>query len=225
MMGEYSDSDDEREAESVALIGAPAYNLDSWTVGRGGPQCSQSGEFCYFCAFDNPNLVPNNDKKQAFNDDLSALWDIVEVLMEQKKELPIIVNTVFNIYNKHVRQHVKYEHPDTGQIISKPMWSKQSIKSHLLFSNNYPQLFDNVVDHIFQSIIYRQNNTVMDASNNTVIEERRVSLMDTINNFSKWKTSQHKICGKSRAGKQKALPPPRLLKENKTVITGGDDSI
>ena len=42
----------------------------------------------------------------------------------------------------------------------------------------------------------------MDPSNMTVIEDRRVALMDTINNFSKWRVSQTKLQGKPKAGKR-----------------------
>ena len=151
----FSDSDDEREAANAAIVGVPAYNLDTWSVGRGGPQCSQKGEFCYFCAFNNPNIEEQDAKqKRTGNDDFTALWDIVDVLVQQRKELPHIINAVHGIYNKHVRPTVKYIHPDTNQTILKPVWSKDSIKRHLLFSSNYPELFDNVVDHIFHSISF-----------------------------------------------------------------------
>jgi len=223
----FSDSDDEKETTNNIVVGVPAYNLDTWNVGRGGPQCSQNGEFCYFCAFTNPNSTPQSDKKRNNkNDDCSALWDIVDTLVEQKKELPHVINTVHTIYSKHVQPSVKYIHPDTKTSIYKPSWSKDSIKRHLLFSSNYPQLFDNVVDHIFQSIIYSQNNTVMDPSTMSVIEDRRSSLMDTINNFSKWKMTRHKLGHTSKAGKKSKVPSilEPFQKTTKVIKSSGSDS-
>jgi hypothetical protein len=217
-----SDSDDEREAANAAVVGVPAYNLDTWSVGRGGPQCSQKSEFCYFCAFNNPNIGHNEEQlKQNNNDDFTALWDIVDTLVEQKKEIAVIIHTVHTIYSKHVRPTVKYIHPDTNKVILTPTWSKDSIKRHLLFSSNYPELFDNAIDHMFQAIIYSQNNTVMDPSNMSVIEDRRSALMDTIGNFSKWKTSQHKISSsQSKAGKNRKTntitAPPAYIPSKKS---------
>ena len=220
---QFSDSDDERDSANPIVVGVPAYNLDTWSVGRGGPQCSQNGEFCYFCAFNNPNTDAQTAKqKKTGNDDLTALWDIVDTLVEQHKELPHIINAVHSIYTKHVRPTVKYIHPDTNQHMLKPAWSKDSIKRHLLFSSNYPQLFDNVVEHIFHSLIYIQNNNVMDPSDMTVIEDRRSSLMDTIGNFSKWRVTRHKLGNHTKAGKHKRLQsfPDLPLKTIKS--SGGD---
>lgn len=180
-----SDSDDEREAGPVVLVGGPAYNLGGWEVGSGGPQCSQTDEYCYFCAF---HVDEEEDAKDGATSDVKALWNDVESQIQQQKELHVIVESVYALYKKNIQPHVKYQHPATHAIITKPGWSRESIRRHLLFGATWPELFDAGVTSMFQSIIYNQNNHVMDTNTNMVIEERRTALLDTIRHFTHWQT-------------------------------------
>lgn len=200
-MSEYfSDPDDATDAIAVVEAG-PAYAIDTWNVGRRGPQCSQQSEFCYFCAFRKP------DSDDTANDECSSLWEVVDDLVAAGRELPDIINSIYRVYDKHVRPTTKYIDPQTDKEHVCPAWSKESIKRHLLFSNAYPQLFDGVVDQIFHSLIFNQQNNVMDVHNNLVIEDRRQALMDSIAKFARWRkdTADFRKHSKARKNGSKRL--------------------
>lgn len=174
------------------LQGAPAYNVSAWNGGNAdGPQCSASGEFCYFCAHQDSE----QDTEFGAEDDCLALRNMVRSLARQKKEFPHIITTVYNLYEKHIRGDVEFTHPVTGIKLSHPKWTKSSIQRHLMFSNEFPELFDDLVNQVFHSIIQRQQEHVMARDTSDVIEDRRKALMDTVKTYTAWRTAQHKIRG------------------------------
>lgn len=209
-----SDSDDEREEGPTVLVGAPAYSLTGRQVGTGGPQCSQTDEYCYFCAF---KRCDEEEMEDTGGDtpDAVALWDLVESMANQGKELHVIVEDVWSIYRKDIQKSIVYEHPTTNIRIDKPAWSKESVRRHLLFSATWPELFDASVTSMFQSMIYNQNNHVMDPRSDMVIEERRTALLDTIKQFTQWRTAQSKLSRTATASK--SISPKRLVKNNKCL--------
>ena len=170
----------------------PAYDCYAWNIaGSTGPQCSVSGEFCFFCTFQEAS----DDTPDGEEDDCESLKSMVRSLAREKKELPIIVNNIYRIYEKHVRPQTEYTHPLTGATIKKPKWSKASIQRHLMYSREFPDLFDGIVEQVFHSIISSQQDRVMDKNTGAVIESRRQSLMDSVNNFSRWRLMQNKLNG------------------------------
>lgn len=216
-----SDSDDEKSTDenipSVAVVkGTPAYAIDTWNVGRGGPQCSQHPEFCYFCAFRKPDDDDAASDSDNEADDQSTarrhctgIWTVVDDLVEDNRELPHIVATVYRLYDKHIRPTTKYVAPDTNQIHTNPEWTKDSIKRHLLFSRAYPQLFDGVVSNVYRSLIVTLNNTVVDESTGHVIEDRRVSLVHTLGQYAHWRKTEAVLS--SRCGKTRRRRPPKSV--------------
>ena len=176
--------------ETAEYESGPAYDLQAWNiVGSSGPQCSVSGEFCFFCVF----REASEETEDGEEDDCEALKSMIRSLGRSKKELPIIVNNVYKTYEKHIRPQCEYNHPITGAKISKPKWSKTSIQRHLVFSREFPDLFDGIVEQCFHSIITSQQERVMDRSTGSVIEDRRRTLMDTVNNFSRWRLMQNRL--------------------------------
>jgi hypothetical protein len=97
------------------------------------------------------------------------------------------------MYEKHIRPNIEYRHSITGILLKNPKWTKTSIQRHLTYSLEFPELFDGVVSQVFQSIISRQQEQVMDNGSKSVIEDRRRSLMDTINTYTKWRLTQSKL--------------------------------
>ena len=172
------------------IQGGPAYDTSAWETGKSeGPQCSLSGEFCFFCQFREEHKEPEFGE----DDDCTSLKNLVTTLARQHKELPLIVLTVYNMYEKHIRPNIEYRHSITGILLKQPKWTKTSIQRHLTYSLEFPELFDGVVSQVFQSIISRQQEQVMDNGNKSVIEDRRRSLMDTINTYTKWRLTQSKL--------------------------------
>ena len=121
---------------------APLYDF-----GGKGPQCSGSTDFCFFCEFDNGGFGEES------KDNLyESLKDIVRTMGGQKKEITHIVRAVSQNYEQYVRQHVDYCHPVTGVNISKPEWTTESIKRHLLYSTEFRSLFQAALEQVYHSL-------------------------------------------------------------------------
>lgn len=131
------------DADTIEMLqGAPAYNTAAWdTGGSTGPQCSLSGEFCFFCIFREQIQA---EPEFGEDDDCTSMKNLVHSLARQHKELPIIVTTVYNMYKKHIQPTLSYRHPITGIVINNPDWTKTSIQRHLTYSLEFPELFDGV---------------------------------------------------------------------------------
>ena len=154
----------------------PAYGLDPSTV-VDAPQCSASGEFCFLCQFE----------ADAHGNDLyTSITDLIDHMAQHSRELPAIVKQVSNVYNDTVRDSVRFEHPDTGEVIERPEWSMTSIRRHLLFSTQFSALFDQIVRHILHSVVVRHNATLLDAETGDPIEEKRRALCDTLKTLQSW---------------------------------------
>lgn len=169
--------------ELACTNAAPAYDLQPWKKKTScrGPQCSSSDQFCFFCVFTEP------DDQES---DGAALWDVVRELVSKRKELPIITETVLSIYNKHIKDNVSWNPVDRDPIDS-PEWTREAISRHLMFSAEFPQLFDFTIENIYKSLILAQNNVVMDADTGRVIPEERSALVDTIDAYSRFRRATH----------------------------------
>lgn len=165
---------------------APAYKLSEVSC-DGNVSCSGSDEFCFFCHF---------SEHRGEDGECSALWDVVRDMVEGKKELPLIVKTVHRIYREHIQPTLSIMMGDNE--IQQPNWTPGSIRRHLVFSSEFPELFDGVIDQIFYSIIMRQNNSLVDEESGEVIEPRRSALMDTLGKLTQWRNSRTRTA----AGKQ-----------------------
>lgn len=167
----------------------PVYNHRQFQPGAkgGGLSCSSSDQFCFLCSFSS-----GNDSE---NDDVSQLNDLIDSLAREKRELPAIVNSVFAIYDQHIKPDVEWLNPHTGMTVSAPFWSKESIHRHLLHSSQYGLLFDSVCESIFQSTIILQQDKMLDLDSGGIVEDQRQSLMDTIKNYSAWRLAQQKLQG------------------------------
>jgi hypothetical protein len=125
-------------------------------------QCSEAKEHCFLCSSVDPDGVDGA---------AAGIRSFVAELTKQKKELPFIVNSVYDVY---VHQKLGSE------------WSKASIRRHLLFSVEFAELFANVVDQLFVSLIMRTQKRMVDEVGG-IDESARKALLDSIGAFSAWK--------------------------------------
>lgn len=166
------------------MSSAAAYTVGAWHTSsldakNDGPQCSASGEFCFLCEFRNSGGTDGADPCA----DIKAL---IALMIEQKKELPVVVDAVQATYRNTIQSDVVYTHRVTNQIVTQPDWSSSSIEKHLLFSSEFPQVFSNVVVNIHQALIMRLNAQMINTNTNEVNEETRRSFVDTIASLSRW---------------------------------------
>ena len=73
----------------------PGYNYRNYAPGiaRSGPQCSGHADFCFFCAFRD---APSSGEGGAA-EDVVSLHDLIDALVAERKELPSIVNAVYDV--------------------------------------------------------------------------------------------------------------------------------
>lgn len=167
--------------------GAEAFTA-AYGLGDGGPQCSGSPDFCFFCAF--AGSAAGGDET------VTELKAQAHALAADKKELPVVAEALHDAYNENIRDIVVWDGPD-GKI-HKPSWTIEAIKRHLLFSSEFSELFNAAVDQIFHSLIVKLNESCVDAQTGLVVEEHRRALVDTIANFSRWQQHCEKSSGQKR---------------------------
>lgn len=131
-------------------------------------QCSNAKEYCFLCE----NVDPEGSDGNA-----AAIRTFVRELVSQKKEMPFVVNSVYEIY--------------TTEMGEQREWSKESIKRHLLFSTEFEGLFSCVVDQLFVSLIMRTQSRMLDETG-AVDETNRKALLETIKAFGQWKKDRAK---------------------------------
>lgn len=154
----------------------PAYGIDPATH-TDGPQCSASHEFCFFCYFESDPATAGTDC-----DLHGSLKSLVDHLGSADKELPMIVESVHNAYQTTVRPHITWDNP-TGVLVHNPVWSKDSIRRHLLYSAEFATLFNSVIRQIFHSIIIKQNESMVDADTGMVVDDHRKAFLQTVTGY------------------------------------------
>lgn len=120
----------------------------------------------------------------------------------EQKSLPIIVNAVHRVYERHIRADALTETGNQG-----PEWSKKSIENHLLYSTEFRELFDSFVERCLQNIIIRQNASLVDELTGEIIDDKRKAFLETLMVYKRM-TSQDSGTGRGRPRK------PALMLEN-----------
>ena len=131
-------------------------------------QCSNSKEYCCLCESVDP---AGSDGPAA------AIRSFVLELVNKKKEVTFIVNSVHTIY--------------MSEMGGQPAWSKESIRRHLLFSTEFDGLFSCVVDQLFISLIMKTQARMVDETG-AVDEQARKALLESVSAFGKWKKERTK---------------------------------
>ena len=164
--------------EEMVYSTRPAYGLTT----PAGPQCSQNDEFCFFCAYADMGCSHGDIDLRA------TLVNLVQTLHREKKEILSIVHAVNKRYNEDVRPYTQSLSDATGPVES-PEWTQESIKRHLLYSTEFPNLFPGVVTQIFQTILVQLNATMCNDEGD-LIEEKRKAFLDTVKSFQQWSTGR-----------------------------------
>lgn len=188
---------------------APLYNLQPWnkSTSAKGPQCSESSDFCFFCSF----CEPDNPENEG-----AALWDVVRELAESNKDLTVVVQTIYDIYRRFIRDTISWKKPSADAVteVQSPEWTRASISRHLMFSNEFPQLFDGAIQNIFKSLIVLQNNSVIDTYTGEVSPEASRELLHTIDAYTKFRV------GIDKSGRIKKKSKPRKKKSGAAAALG-----
>jgi len=163
-----------------------------------GPQCSSSGGFCFFCEMEPDPTTEGND------DLYNSLVELVNDLSEQHKEVSTICNVVHSMYKRTVQPYIAWTSCSSGLTVDKPEWTKDSIRRHLLRSNQFSFMFTAVVRNIFQSMIVRQNERMIDRESGGVVEETRRAFIETVAEYRKFEAWSASSTRPSKRRKQQA---------------------
>jgi len=190
------DTNDDAEDTVVEIARAPAYGL--LECGPIQPQCSgDANEFCFFCAFE-----PQVDEVSG-NEHPDSLRSFVRALITQKREISLIIRKVHAAYRDNVQQEVRWTDPSGTEVVAPP-WKLTSIKTHLLHSPEFPEIFEDTVEKVFNNIILAQNKIMM--SDRGVPDQTTVdAFLSTVGALSRYKESRArltKLTG-ARVGKSK----------------------
>lgn len=188
--------DDDFDVVPEVRVG-PAYNTNAWTLSDSrGPQCSQSGEFCFLCQFlprkchdeyDEEETEITDDDPTQNCDWVKRIKNSISALVAEKIERPKIVQHIHLIYKKHIQEHIEYINPFTNAVVRAPAWTHSAIDRHLVHSQEWPDLFESTIDQTFHAILDTQNMRMRDMDTEDIIEDRRKAYMDSIKHFVEWK--------------------------------------
>ena len=167
----------QQKAFAAAYGVCPSTNTDS-------PGCEGSHEFCFFCAFESDPESVGTDC-----DLYGSMEDLVRSLADQNKDIPTIIQLVDRFYRQTVQPHIEWTNPHTGIHTKSPVWSRDSIRRHLLFSNNFSQLFSAVVRSMFVSLICKQNESLISRETGMVVEDHRKAFLETVEGYRRWVSS------------------------------------
>jgi len=100
---------------------------------------------------------------------------MVRSMAAEQKSLPIIVNAVHRVYERHIRADALTETGNQG-----PEWSKKSIENHLLYSTEFRELFDSFVERYGAALafIVYTANPLCSCLQNIII--RQVPILEVI---------------------------------------------
>ena len=114
------------------------------------------GDFCFFCEFEPGSACPD-DTETDLRADLSEL---VQSMMRGRRELRAIVAAVHRAYEESVRPFVRYEN-ESGQLVERPEWSRESIRRHLTISTEFRDIFSGLVERVYQGMLMRINSNMI----------------------------------------------------------------
>lgn len=205
-----------------AVREGPAYNVHAWnTTTSAGPQCSQWGDFCYLCQFQErpeeqdetgKDADADDDADDDVGDDVDFVGDLkamIHSMVAEGKERSEIVSTTFGCYNRNIRPHIEAIIYKTGKKIKCPEWSRESIDRHLVYSGTFPELHDQTIENMMMAVIDTQNMSLRDMDTGRIIEENRKPFMDTIANWTKFKQYRLKVDGAAgKLGRRKPRAKP-----------------
>lgn len=204
------------DPDTVVIDSGPAYNTNAWrTSDSYGPQCSQSGDFCFLCYKNRKTPIESSREDDgdgdaeevALDDDMpdeqrdwvAQTKSVISTYVAEKLERPIIVMKVYALYNKHIRKRVKYRNFHTGEIVHRPMWTRESIDRHITHSGEWPEIYETNVDQAIHAVMDTQQQHLRDMSTGMMIPERVEQWMKTGEFLIKWKTYRAKH-GKAGTG-------------------------
>jgi len=194
-----ADSDDEGNSADVVEFG-PAYGTQGWDGEAAGPSCGQAVDFCYLCThFDIPGDGDEDDDDDNW---VRKLKDMITTQFEENKERANIVRDVSKMYERYIKEHVTWTHPETGCLIHKPTWTKTAIDRHLLYSLEWSDAQEQTILHTFTAILESQNATMREKQSNEIIESKRQAWVDTVKHYKDFQLYRQRKIKTGRAGKR-----------------------
>lgn len=158
----------------------PAYSVSGNT--EHNPQCSGNGTFCFFCEFEN--------NTESADDPATGLRNLVHEMITAKAEVPVIIKKVAHAYNTQIKSMISWEDPTTEQIVQGPEWTHESIKCHLLHSNEWKSVFSDVIERVFHNIILRQQEHMFADADGLPDPEVHDQFLTTVKTFIQYRKSQ-----------------------------------
>ena len=70
---------------------------------------------------------------------------MTRILIQNRKELPVIVHAIKERYENEIREDVVWRNRVTGLDVKAPEWTETSIQKHLIFSSEFPDCANLVV--------------------------------------------------------------------------------
>jgi hypothetical protein len=236
------DDSGEDLVDPVTVDAGYVYNPRAWTTSENhGNQCSQHGGYCYLCSNvrkprkaavadgggEAVDYTEGPDESVAFDNDLpdenrdwvAIIESVVDTLVAEGKERPVIVCTIHQLYNRKLRHKTRYCDFKTGMVVDAPDWTRELIDAHITYCGKWPELVDSTVEHTIHSVLDRQSRFMLDRSTGMVIPERVSEWIKTGEFYIKWKLCQDKCRKVTRggAGKTTSIVGRRQQQQQSTI--------
>lgn len=154
-----------------------------------GHLCINHGAYCYLhYEFSREAFTDDYDDSNTA-DQYAELVECIRFMVRAGKDYDLIVPEVQRIYNENIRKTCQYTNPVTGVLDKNPEWSQTSIREHLIFSGEFPELFERYQNRIYQTITRVQFQHLRNNATNELDGDRVKQLLDTMSKHTNWKRS------------------------------------
>ena len=155
--------------------------------------CSKNDQFCYLCQYTQETGLATD------------IRDHIRVLARRGYELTRIVAAVSRIYKNELQAHTVHV-TQNGNEVNSPVWSKDSITTHLLMSTEFQDtiFYKNYIGNVFQHMIKRQVDRTL-REDGSIDESARKNLLESIFAMGRWRglsTIPESSSDVQRAGKK-----------------------
>ena len=123
--------------------------------------------------------------------------DMVKAMVQQKRDFNYIVNAICTAYKESIKGAVTFT-DENGVVVTSPVWKRQSVARHLLYSLEHESIFDSAITNMYKAVISNINNAMMDRETGDVIDDQRLAFIDTENAYGKWQKSRRILSSGTR---------------------------
>jgi hypothetical protein len=202
------------EDDEVVELGTPILTLGGKNTLYEKHGCSLARTFCLFCS----DKVYDTDSSIGHSCPTKQLKAFARMVYNNTKSIEITVESLKDSYDNTYRDNTNFKHPVTGRIIEAPIWTKESIRTHIEFSDDFPEIKTAFVAAQLHALCYRQSRFLVN-SDETTDANRTKQYLETVKVLINYTKMEHTIAMNMHKVRSKAARRQRLRRKKPLCLT------